>query len=225
MKKKEKTLPGALSIAISPSFANKQSTQAAGIPSVQTHGGRPVAFEKKSLLMFVLLLLTNVAMASGYGLQHVKNTHSIGLRAGTGWGQTYDLGISYNYQFHHRWAVQACVDYERGSFKPYGGYQGFRFAPGAEAMVWQPCRFMYLHLGSHFIWGWDWWTNRLSEGKEGDNGTLVGCDLGFNLEFYAMPELSFTLGAEQQFRYSWLNAEKYAYFTPLFSVGVKYNIR
>ena len=227
MKKKEMTLPGAL-MAICPSFAKKQRTQAAGISSVHLHRGCSVAFVKMKILSLVLLLMSNVtiAVASGYGLQHVKNTHSIAAKAGTGWGQTCDVGFSYAYQFHHRWAVQTNIDYEFGSFKPYGGYRGFRFAPGAEAMVWQPCRFLYMHLSSHFIWGWDWWTNRLSEeNSEGDSGTLVGCDLGFNLEFYAIPELSFTLGVAQEFRHSWLTTESYHYFTPLFTVGVKYNIR
>lgn len=169
-------------------------------------------------------LCVSTAFAADFGLQHVKGINSIGVRAGTGWGNTFDVGLTYNYQFHRRWTVQVNADYERGLFKPYAGYQGFRLAPGAEAMVWQPCRFMYLHLNSHFIWGWDWWNNRLGEGIS-DNGTLVGCDLGFNLEFYALSELSFTLGAAQEFRYSWLSQENYHYFAPLFTVGIKYNIQ
>ena len=177
------------------------------------------------LLIGMAALALSVQAAGDFGLQHVKGINSLGLRAGTGWGNTFDVGMTYNYYFHRRWSLSVEADYEHDYFKPYALYNGFRIAPGAEAMVWQATSWLYLHLNAHLLWGWDWWENRLEENAGKDNGTLLGCDLGFNLEFYAIPDLSFTLGAGQQFRHSWLKEEKYYYFTPLFQVGVRYNIR
>ena len=187
--------------------------------------------KKRILTMFgslALMSVPNAAVAGDFGLQHVKGIHTVGARAGTGWGNTFDAGLSYGYQLHRHWAIQVRADYEKGVFRPLSDYQGFRMAPGVEAMVWNPRTWFYLHLNAHLLWGWDWWSCQIYNkipANRADNGTLLGCDAGFSLDFYPRPEWSLSVGVSQEFRHSWLQSDKYPYFAPCFYLGFYYHIR
>ncbi|MBO4370759.1 MAG: hypothetical protein J5808_05300 [Paludibacteraceae bacterium] len=179
MKKKLILLSGVLLLASSPSFADSQLTHAAGIHSVQVHGGCSV-------------------------------------------GNTWDAGLDYQYRFHKNWALDIPVDYEWGTFNR-SDFGGFRLSPGAETSVWQICSWLYLNLNARMVLGYDIWKN--PDMQAVDKGFALGASAGFNLEFFAIPELSVTLAASQSWKYTWLTSGPYNYFSPLFTVGFKYNIR
>lgn len=179
-------------------------------------------------MLLVLTLAPAAAFAAESNGTHVRGVHSVGVRGGTGWGNTFDVGVTYQYYFARRWSFFAAFDYERGAFNR-AGYQGFRLSPGAEFAVWQPTTWLYLHLTGNILGSYDLWDNDVVNGHYQGGG--IGLALGFNLEFYALPELSFTLAAQQGWQYEWLRerntGEKLGmnYFLPLFSLGIKYNIR
>ena len=179
--------------------------------------------KRKILFLFLFFNAMLCTYPAGVGLRHVAGVKSVGVTAGTGWGNTFDIGFTQNYQVHRRWSVSVELDYERGRFKPDAEYQAFTLKPGVEAMVWQPCSWLYLHLYGHLVWGWDWWNDLRVYGSK-DDGTAVGCDLGFNLEFYPINELSILLSARQNFKCAWLHQEKDLYFSPLFQLGLRYHI-
>lgn len=177
----------------------------------------------KKLLIFIgLTAIVASANAQGLGLRHVKGIHTVGVRGGTGWGDTFIVGISHQYYFHKQWSYVTHIDYERGMFNK-SGFNAVNLMPGVEGCVWNPTTWLYLHLTGNAILGWDFWQQKDMVAK--DNGFAVGVALGFNLEFYAMPELSFTIAAQQGWKYSFLKNGDYNYFCPLFSAGIKYNIR
>ena len=180
--------------------------------------------KQKFLFLILFSAITLCAHSSNVRLRHVAGIKSFGLTAGTGWGNTFDVGVTHNWYFHRRWSVSIEADYERGVFKPYAGFQSFAVRPGMEAMVWQPCSWLYLHLFGHAVWGWDWWSDRFDTSMA-DNGTSLGCDLGFNLDFYPISELSILLSARQGFKCAWLQTEKNTYFSPLFQLGIRYHIK
>lgn len=156
------------------------------------------------------------------GLQHVKGMSSVGVYGGTGWGNCFNVGATYNYLFHNRWSVSADLAYERGVFDR-SGFQGISLKPGVEAMVWHPATWFYLHLDGGAIVCYDMWKQK--DTMENDNGVGVGAYLGFNLDFTVIPQLSIIVRAEQDWRYTWLKSGGYNYFSPLFGIGLKYNIR
>lgn len=172
----------------------------------------------------LILLPCNISAKSSkeFGLTHVKGINSVGLRAGTGWGNTFDVGLSYQYYFHRRWSFITNVDYERGVFNK-SGFQAVTLTPGVEASVWHPISWLYIHLHANALVSYDMWEQK--DMMENSNGVGVGVVAGFNLEFYTMPELSITVGAQQSWRYTWLPTGDNNYFSPLFSIGLRYNIR
>lgn len=178
---------------------------------------------KKTILILCMAALSMCCTMSAQGLRltHVKGINSVGLRAGTGWGNTWDVGLSYNYYWGRHWSFVTNVDYESGKFGK-SNFSGICVAPGVEASVWHPTTWMYLHLTGAANVGYDWWYN--TDMQQATNGFSLGAALGFNLEFYAMRELSFIVAAQQSWRYSWLNETNTNYFSPLFSVGIRYNI-
>lgn len=170
-------------------------------------------------IAFVLLMCSfSTAHAQ---LTHVKGVHAVGLRAGTGIGKTFDAGITYNYYWGKHWSVSALVDVETGRYEK-SSFTGLTLAPGVEAAVWHPTTWLYLHLNGHFNVGYDWWNNK--DSGQSVSGAQVGCDLGMNFEFYALPSLSFTISAQENFNYGFYDTGDYYYFRPLFMVGVRYNI-
>ncbi len=160
--------------------------------------------------------------ASKLSLLHIKNTHAIGLTAGTGWGDTFHVGGTYHYYFHRRWSVVGFLDYERGFFEK-SGFQCINFMPGIEAAIWQPANWLYIHAMGAAIIGWDNWQN--TDMMLSRQGPCVGLALGLNFEFYALPQLSFTLGAGQSWKYCFLSGGDTNYFSPKFSAGIRYNIQ
>lgn len=179
------------------------------------------------MIIGIMLVALSANAAERYGLTHVKGINTVGVKAGTGWGDTFDVGLTYQYYFHRQWSFITAVDYERGMFDK-SGYQSVRLMPGVEYAVWQPSTWLYLHLTGNVIGSYDIWDNPAMQDRYSGFGT--GLALGFNLEFYALPELSFTLGAQQGWEYTWLkdpagNNLGYNYFFPNFSIGIRYNIR
>lgn len=177
--------------------------------------------------MFALGLLLSLCIAPTWALSplnllHIKDTHAVGIRAGTGLGDTFNVGLSYQYYFHRRWSVIAHVDYEKGFFDK-SGFWCVNVMPGVEAALWQPTRWLYLHANAQAIAGYDCWNN--ADMQISSQGIAVGACLGINLEFYALPQLSFTLAAQQGWKYSFLDSGDTHYFCPLFSAGVRYNIQ
>lgn len=180
---------------------------------------------RKKLITSWLLLTLCVAplwAVSPLNLLHIKDTHSVGLRAGTGWGDTFNAGLSYQYYFHQRWSVVANIDYEKGFFDK-SGFWCVNLMPGVEAALWQPARWLYLHATGNAIVSYDRWDN--ADMGINSQGIAVGVALGINFEFYALPQLSFTLAAQQGWKYSFLDTGHSHYFCPLFSAGVRYNIQ
>lgn len=180
---------------------------------------------RKKLITSWLLLTLCVAplwAVSPLNLLHIKDTHSVGLRAGTGWGDTFNAGLSYQYYFHQRWSVVANIDYEKGFFDK-SGFWCVNLMPGVEAALWQPARWLYLHATGNAIVSYDRWDN--ADMGINSQGIAVGVALGINLEFYALPQLSFTLAAQQGWKYSFLDTGHSHYFCPLFSAGIRYNIQ
>lgn len=180
---------------------------------------------KKKLFTSWLLLTISIAplwAVSPLSLLHIKDTHTVGLRAGTGWGDTFDVGLSYHYYFHRRWSVVGAFDYEKGFFEK-SGFWCVNFMPGIEGAIWQPTRWLYLHGTANALVGYDHWENK--DLNKYSHGASVGLALGINLEFYALPQLSFTLAAQQGWKYSFLNTGYTHYFCPLFTAGVRYNIQ
>ncbi len=175
-----------------------------------------------SLAALLLLLPPVYATSSRLSLIHVKNTHSIGLSAGTGWGDTFNIGFSYQYYFHRRWSVVGFFDYERGLFEK-SGFWCVNLMPGIEAALWQPTNWLYLHSNMAAIVGYDTWFN--NDMQLATQGPAVGVALGVNLEFYALPQLSFTIGAQQGWKYSFLSTGNTNYFSPNFSASIRYNIQ
>jgi hypothetical protein len=174
-----------------------------------------------SCVLFALCIAPLWAV-SPLNLLHIKGTHAVGFRTGTGWGDTFDVGLSYHYYFHRRWSVMGNIDYEKGFFDK-SGFWCVNFMPGIEAALWQPTRWLYLHGTANAIVGYDRWDN--PDMQKSSDGASLGVALGFNLEFYALPQLSFTLAAQQGWKYSFLNTKDTHYFCPLFTVGLRYNIQ
>ena len=168
------------------------------------------------------LCLAPTWAVSPLNLLHIKGTHAVGVRAGTGWGDTFDIGLSYQYYFHRRWSVVGFIDYERGIFDK-SGFWCVNFTPGIEAALWQPTNWLYIHATANALLGYDKWEN--TELKKNSEGVGIGLALGVNMEFYALPQLSFTLAAQQGWKYSFLSTENTQYFSPLFTAGVRYNIQ
>lgn len=180
---------------------------------------------KKKIFSVGLLLAIGIASLwalSPLNLLHIKDTHAVGVRAGTGLGDTFNVGLSYQYYFHRRWSVIANVDYEKGFFDK-SGFWCVHVMPGVEAALWQPTNWLYLHATAKAIAGYDHWEN--ADMQLSSQGMAVGACLGVNLEFYALPQLSFALSAEQRWKYSFLSDQNIHYFSPLFSAGIRYNIQ
>lgn len=177
-------------------------------------------------LFFVLIVSAcaafSTALYAASPLTHIKGIHAIGVRGGTGLGDTFDVGVMYQYHFSRRWSFITSVDFEKGVFKN-AGYWSIRALPGVECSVWHPASWFYLHLIGDVNLGYDNWENADIERKA--SGFALGLDLGFNLEFYAVPQLSFVLQAQQGWNWGFYNTGGYNYFHPLFSVGIKYNIK
>lgn len=176
---------------------------------------------KKILTTIWLVILLSVPAMAKAPLSHIKGVHDIGVRAGTGLGQTFDIGVLYQYHFSRRWSFVTNVDFEKGKFQN-AGYWGVRAAPGAACSVWHPTSWFYLHLLGDINLGYDSWNNPDTKSKS--NGFTMGLDLGINFEFYALSELSFVLQAQQGWNWGFYSSG-YNYFHPLFSLGVKYNIK
>ena len=179
-------------------------------------------FKKFLLLLGLMAIVASADAQTNFGLRHVKGVHTLGVRGGTGWGNTFDVGVSHQYYFHNTWSYVTHLDYERGVFNK-SGFNAVNLMPGVEGCVWNPNTWFFLHLTGNAILGWDFWDQ--PEMQVSDNGFALGVAFGFNLEFYVMPELSFTVAAQQGWKYSWLQNGGYNYFCPLFSAGIKYNIR
>lgn len=175
-----------------------------------------------SLAALLLFLPFAEASSSRLSLLHVKNTHTIGLSAGTGLGDTFHVGFSYQYYFHRRWSVVGFLDYERGVFEK-SGFWSTNFMPGIEAAIWQPANWLYIHATAAAIVGLDHWQNQ--DMALSSQGPSVGLGIGLNFEFYALPQLSFTLAARQDWKYSFLSTGGTNYFSPKFSAGIRYNIQ
>lgn len=179
----------------------------------------------KKKFLFCSLVLLQVLFSVAYAessLSHIKGMHAIGVRAGTGLGQTFDVGLHYQYHFSKRWSVMADVDFEKGKFEN-AGYWGVKVYPGVECSVWHPASWFYLHLLGDINLGYDDWENK--EINQRSSGFTMGLDLGLNFEFYAVPELSFVLQAQEGWNWGFYDTGGYNYFHPLFSLGIKYNIK
>lgn len=180
---------------------------------------------RKKLFTSWLLLSLCIAplwAVSPLNLLHIKGTHTVGFRTGTGWGDTFDIGLSYQYYFHRRWSVVGLFEFEKGFFDK-SGFWGINVAPGIEAALWQPTQWLYLHGTANMLVGYDRWENK--DLVTNSQGATIGIALGVNAEFYALPQLSFTLAAQQGWKYSFLSTGNTNYFCPLFTAGVRYNIQ
>ena len=179
---------------------------------------------RRFITAFILLAGTacSLTVYAASPLTHIKGVHAVGLRGGTGLGDTFDVGVMYQYHFSRRWSVLASVDFEKGVFKN-AGYWSVRALPGVECAVWHPVSWFYLHLSGDVNIGYDSWEN-IDIGRTA-SGFSLGLDLGFNMEFYAVPQLSFVLQAQQGWNWGFYDTGGYNYFHPLFSVGIKYNIK
>lgn len=179
--------------------------------------------KKRLFLLFVMLGSLGVVNALAESpLSHIKGMHAIGFRAGTGLGQTFDVGLHYQYHFSRRWSYTTDVDFEKGRFEK-ADFWGVKVYPGVECSVWHPASWFYLHLLGDINLGYDNWTN--NDIQKLSSGFTLGVDLGVNFEFYAIPELSFVLQAQQGWNWGFYNTGGYNYFHPLFSLGIKYNIK
>lgn len=179
----------------------------------------------KKVVLLLMAAFSVCIAGSAYAsspLSHIKGMHAIGIRGGTGLGNTFDVGAMYQYHFSRRWSFTANVDYEKGAFSN-AGFWSVKVLPGVECSVWHPASWFYLHLTGDINLGYDNWSN--SDIGRSASGFALGLDLGFNLEFYAVPSLSFVLQAQQGWNWGFYDTGGYNYFHPLFSVGVKYNIK
>ena len=95
------------------------------------------------MIMFSTVLVGNIY--AGSPLSHIKGMHAIGIRGGTGLGNTFDVGVMYQYHFSRRWSFTTNVDFEKGSFNN-AGFWCVRALPGVECRVWHPTSWFYLHL-------------------------------------------------------------------------------
>lgn len=178
--------------------------------------------QKRNLFWLLLFIVMSFSVYGKTNLTHIQGINSIGLRAGTGFGNSWDVGLSYNYYWAKYWSFSTNIDFEKGKFEK-SDFMGLSLSTGVEAAVWQPLTWMYLHLYGHAIIGWDWWNN--SDMSINSNGVTVGCDLGLNLEMYVIPELSFVLSAQENFNYGFYYTGHYYYFRPLFSTGMRFHIK
>lgn len=174
---------------------------------------------------FFLIIALSISAVFSIFAQEIENigttsSHSIGVRGGTGWGNSFVAGLSYQYHFNDKLSYITYLDYENGKFNK-SRFHSINIKPAVEYTVWRPKDWFALNLGGGLILAYDIWNNYYG----GDKGIAIGAELGLNLEFYAIPELSFTLGAQQGWKYSFLQNGDYNYFCPLFSAGIKYNIR
>ncbi|MCQ2351556.1 MAG: conjugal transfer protein TraO [Paludibacteraceae bacterium] len=179
--------------------------------------------KKRLLILFIsVAAIMPGQMFAASPLSHIKGMHTIGVRAGTGLGNTFDVGILYQYHFARRWSFATNIDYEQGAFEK-SKYFGVKVAPGVLCSVWHPTSWFYLHLLGDVNLGYDNWKN--PDINSQSDGFTMGLDLGLNLEFFAIPELSFVLQAQEGWNWGFYNKGGYNYFHPLFSLGIKYNIK
>lgn len=180
---------------------------------------------RKVLFYSVLATIMVSCVSPAYAespISHIKGMNAIGFRAGTGLGQTFDVGVLYQYHFSKRWSFLVNVDFEKGKFKN-ADFWGIKVYPGVECSVWHPVSWFYLHLLGDMNLGYDDWRNR--DIDKTTSGFVLGLDLGMNFEFYAIPQLSFVLQAQQGWDWGFYKSGGYNYFHPLFSLGIKYNIK
>ncbi|MCQ2369280.1 MAG: conjugal transfer protein TraO [Paludibacteraceae bacterium] len=180
---------------------------------------------KRILIYLLMAVLLGSCVSPAYAessISHIKGMNAIGFRAGTGLGQTFDVGILYQYHFSKRWSFLANVDFEKGKFQN-ADFWGIKVYPGVECSVWHPASWFYLHLIGDINMGYDNWENKDIDKKT--SGFVLGLDLGVNFEFYAIPQLSFVLQAQQGWDWGFYNTGGYNYFHPLFSLGIKYNFK
>lgn len=179
--------------------------------------------KKRFLLLAATLFITiTECVYANSPLSHINGMHAIGVRGGTGLGNTFDVGVLYQYHFSRRWSFVTNVDFEKGVFDG-SRYWSVRALPGVECSVWHPASWFYLHLTGDVNLGYDSWDG-IDTGRK-TSGFALGLDLGFNLEFYAVPSLSFVLQAQQGWNWGFYSTGGYNYFHPLFSLGIKYNIK
>ncbi len=174
---------------------------------------------KHALAVFLLLAMPLSAAAQ---LRHVDGFNALGLKMGTGWGNSFTAGLSHNYYWGKRWSFDTELDFEVGGFGK-SSYFGLLLSPGVEAAVWQPLSWLYLHLESHLDIGLDRWYD--TELILANNSFAVGCDLGFNVEMYVSSSVSLLLGARQYFIWNTnpVESNKSYYFKPLFFASARYN--
>lgn len=177
---------------------------------------------KSKIILLSLLFATACPSFAQNQLTHAAGIHSVQLHGGCSVGHTWDLGVDYQYRFHQSWAFVLPLDYEKGTYKK-SQFSAVNASPGVEASVWQICSWLYLNLHAQMVLGLDHWYN--PDMQLTDQGFALGASLGGNLEFFAMPELSFTLSAAQTWKYTWFSLGGEQYFVPLFTLGIKYNIR
>lgn len=169
-----------------------------------------------------ILLLSLISFHCNAQLRHIAGFNAVGIKVGTGLGDTFTAGLSHNYYWGKHWSVATDLDFEVGGFGATD-YFGLLFSPGVEAAVWQPLSWMYLHLNGHLNVGYDRWS--IKELDCADGTLALGCDLGFNIEMYVSKQVSLAVGAREHFIWNnnMLHGGKDYYFKPLFFVSMRYN--
>lgn len=177
--------------------------------------------KKLSFTIIAMLLLSGTA-ATQAQLRHIEGFNAVGLKVGTGFGNTFTAGVSHNYYWGKHWSVDTNLDFETGHFGK-SRYFGLLLSPGIEASVWQPLSWMYIHLNGHLNVGYDrWYDNELSLS---DGSFALGCDLGFNVEMYVSKSVSLLVGTREHFIWNAtpVGSNKSYYFKPLFFAAARYN--
>lgn len=184
---------------------------------------------KRKLLVFALCLsLSSVASAKSLnfkrtaGLRHIEGFQYVGVGVYTGWGDSFTVDATYGYLFHNRFSVFGTFSYERGHFRK-SVFQSFDLKPGVEGMAWSPVDWFYLHFNAGVLVSYDMW--RQKDFSASNNGFGMGVFGGVSFDFYINRNFSIAVKAEQDWRYTWLKDGGYNYFSPLFGVSFRYNIR
>ncbi|MBR6685919.1 MAG: hypothetical protein IKL69_00740 [Paludibacteraceae bacterium] len=89
---------------------------------------------KRFFVFVTLVLCVILQIYANDAVRHVKGIHTIGVRGGTGWGDTFIVGISHQYYFHKQWSYVTHIDYERGIFNK-SGFNAVNLMPGVEGCV------------------------------------------------------------------------------------------
>lgn len=154
-------------------------------------------------------------------LSHVKGCQSIGLRAGKGTKNLYDVGMTYAYCFNNKLSLLIEVDHERWEKRPNAVTKQttvISVSPGIEHNILNPTKWFYWHWGLGAVLGYDKWTTVTLNNKE-DKAFCYGAQVGTGVEFIPWTKCSFVVKGQQYVLFS----SVMNYLKPNLSIAARFN--